>query len=39
MFLQNDDTPLHRAAYAGNPEAVTMVLDKGCDINGKNKVS
>ena len=39
MFLQVDSTPLHNAASSDNPEVVKMLLDKGCDINAKNKVS
>ena len=39
MFLQDGDTPLHRAAYSEDPGVVKMLLDNGCDINAKNNVS
>ena len=35
-IYQHDQTPLHRAAAAGHAGVVTLLLDKGADVNAKN---
>ena len=39
MLLQNHETPLHYAAREGHTDVVQLLIDKGADINAKNKVS
>ena len=39
MFLQNQWTPLHLAAYGGNADIVKVLLEEGADVNAKDKVS
>ena len=39
MYLQDDDSPLHRAAYGGHTDIVKILIEKGADVNAKNKVS
>ena len=39
MFWQIGDTPLHRASYNGEVEAMTLLLQKGANIDKVNNVS
>ena len=39
MFLQDDQTPLHRAALSGHIDIVKILIEKGTDVNAKDKVS
>jgi len=34
---RDGDTPLHRAAGNGNAEIARMLLDKGADVNARDK--
>ena len=38
MYLQNHETPLHSSAWEGHTDIVQLLIDKGADINAKNKV-
>ena len=38
MFLQDHETPLHYAA-SGSTDVVQLLIDKGADINVKDRVS
>ena len=39
MFLQDHQTPLHEAAYWSYTDIVKMLIEKGADVNAKDKVS
>ena len=39
MFLQDHNTPLHRAAAGGHTDIVKILIEKGADVNAKDKVS
>ena len=39
MFLQFHLTPLHRAAMSDHTDNVKMLIEKGADVNAKDKVS
>ena len=39
FFLQNEDTPLHRAIASGQTAVVSLLLDHGADVHAKDKVS
>ena len=39
MFLQDHETPLHKAAWGCLTDVVQLLIDKGADINAKSKVS
>ena len=39
MFLQWQQTPLHKAVARGHIDIVKILLTKGADINAKDKVS
>ena len=39
MFLQDHQTPLHRAAYLVGTDIVKILIEKGADVNAKDKVS
>jgi cytohesin len=33
---EDENTPLHRAAYYGHKEIVVLLIAKGADVNAKN---
>ena len=35
---EDENTPLHRAAYYGHKEIVVLLIAKGADVNVKNDV-
>ena len=39
MFLQDHQTPLHWAAMRGHTDVVKLLIEKGADVNAKDKVS
>ena len=39
MFLQGHTTPLHYAAVGGHTDTVKILIEKGADVNAKDKVS
>ena len=39
MFLQDCQTPLHRAAADGHTDTVKILIEKGADVNAKDIVS
>ena len=39
MFLQDHQTPLHWAASEGHTDIVKIMIEKGADVNAKDKVS
>ena len=39
MFLQDHQTPLHRATMRGHTDIVKILIEKGADVNAKDKVS
>ena len=39
MFLQDHQTPLHLVAIVGHTDNVKMLIEKGADVNAKDKVS
>ena len=39
VFLQDGDTPLHKASYSGHVAAVEVLLKNGAAINQTNHVS
>ena len=39
MFLQGHQTPLHCAAVGGHTDIVKILIEKGADVNAKDKVS
>ena len=39
VLHQYGDTALHWAAFGGHTETVTLLLDRGADINDKDDVS
>lgn len=38
-WMQDDSTPLHNAAYRGDPETIRVLLDARADPNTVTKVS
>ena len=39
MFPQFSDRPLHVAVGSGRDEIVKFLIEKGADVNAKNRVS
>ena len=39
MFLQYHNIPLHFAAFGGHTDTVKILIEKGADVNAKDKVS
>ena len=39
MFLQFHETPLQRAVRGSHTDVVQLLIDKGADINAKDRVS
>jgi len=39
MYLQYHLTPLHLAAMGDHADVVQLLIDKGADVNAKDKVS
>ena len=39
MFLQDHQTPLDQAASGGHTDIVKILIEKGADVNAKDKVS
>ena len=39
MFLQDHQTPLHRAAMSDRTDIVKILIEKGADVNAKDEVS
>ena len=39
MFLQDHQIPLHWAVMRGHTDIVKIMIEKGADVNAKNKVS
>jgi ankyrin repeat protein len=39
LSQQDYEQPIHFAAKNGHKEVVSLLLDRGADINAKNKVS
>ena len=39
MFLQDHQTPLHRAAMTYHTDIVKILIEKGADVNAKDEVS
>ena len=39
MFLQDHQTPLHRAARVGLTDIMKVLIENGADVNIKDKVS
>ena len=39
MFLQDHQTPLHRAARCGLTDIMKVLIDNGADVNAKDEVS
>ena len=39
MFLQDHQTPLHYVARWGDTDTVKILIEKGADVNAKDKVS
>ena len=35
---KNDLTPLHKAAYGGHKEIAKLLIDKGADVNAREKL-
>lgn len=39
LFLQGDQTALHRAAVVGNTDIITTLIQEGCALDRQDKVT
>ena len=39
IYYQDAWTPLHWAAFNGHPDVITLLLERGAEIDAKNQVS